>query len=141
MITRTAQRLSMRALVVDDELSLPTAEGRAARALVQELQSRAIEIVEASSAEDGASVLVSDSAIHVILIDWSLGGDKEWDQAKLEEERCGSLLAVARGSIAPPRLVILRLQRRRRRCAAAGARRQGGDVRLAAACRSSRPTA
>ena len=31
-----------------------------------------------------------------------------WDQARLEAERCGSLLAVARGSSREPRLVILR---------------------------------
>jgi leucyl aminopeptidase len=31
-----------------------------------------------------------------------------WDQSRLEAERCGSLLAVARGSSREPRLVILR---------------------------------
>ncbi len=31
-----------------------------------------------------------------------------WDQSRLEAENCGSLLAVARGSVRPPRLVILR---------------------------------
>jgi leucyl aminopeptidase len=31
-----------------------------------------------------------------------------WDQSRLEKERCGSLLAVARGSARPPRLVILK---------------------------------
>ncbi|MEX2172811.1 MAG: leucyl aminopeptidase [Pirellulaceae bacterium] len=31
-----------------------------------------------------------------------------WDQARLEAERCGSLLAVARGSSREPRMVILR---------------------------------
>lgn len=31
-----------------------------------------------------------------------------WDQARLEAERCGSLLAVARGSAREPRLVILK---------------------------------
>jgi leucyl aminopeptidase len=31
-----------------------------------------------------------------------------WDQARLEAERCGSLLAVARGSVCEPRLVILK---------------------------------
>ncbi|GAA4438980.1 leucyl aminopeptidase [Bremerella cremea] len=31
-----------------------------------------------------------------------------WDKAKLTEENCGSLLAVARGSVKDPRLVILR---------------------------------
>lgn len=33
-----------------------------------------------------------------------------WDKARLEKERCGSLLAVARGSDRDPRLVILRYQ-------------------------------
>src|SRR6476469_6887034 len=73
MIERTIKRLSMRALVVDDELTSPTAEGRAARALEHELQSRAVEVVGASSAEDGTSVIVSDSAIHAVLLDWTLG--------------------------------------------------------------------
>jgi leucyl aminopeptidase len=31
-----------------------------------------------------------------------------WDKARLEKERCGSLLAVARGSAKDPRMVILR---------------------------------
>lgn len=31
-----------------------------------------------------------------------------WDEKRLERERCGSMLAVARGSYRPPRLVILR---------------------------------
>jgi arginine decarboxylase len=75
MITRSIKRLSMRALMVDDELPTPTAEGRAARALVEELRARAVEVVEASSADDGTSVVVSDSALHAILVDWTLGDD------------------------------------------------------------------
>jgi leucyl aminopeptidase len=31
-----------------------------------------------------------------------------WDEKRLDRERCGSLLAVARGSARPPRLIILR---------------------------------
>ena len=38
MIQRSTKRMSLRALVVDDELGAASAEGRAARALVQELQ-------------------------------------------------------------------------------------------------------
>src|SRR5262245_49650903 len=76
MITRNVKRLSLRALIVDDELGTHTAEGRAARALVTEMQGRNIEVVEALSAEDGQSVITSDSAIHALLIDWSLGDDK-----------------------------------------------------------------
>src|SRR5690349_2011784 len=77
MINRSIKRLSLRALIVDDELGTPTAEGRAARALVTEMQGRNIEVVEALSAEDGRAVITSDSAIHALLIDWSLGEDKD----------------------------------------------------------------
>ena len=90
MIERSIKRLSMRALVVDDELTSPTAEGRAARALVQELQSRAVEVVEAASAEDGTSVIVSDSAIHAVLVDWTLGDDNGNGKARNGHEHDGA---------------------------------------------------
>jgi arginine decarboxylase len=75
MIERTIKRIRLRALIVDDELTSPTAEGRATRALVAELKGRELEVIESSSAADGMSVIVSDSAIHAILIDWTLDGD------------------------------------------------------------------
>jgi arginine decarboxylase len=81
MIERSIKRQSLRALMIDDELGSPTAEGRAARTLVQELKDRAVEVVEAASAEDGLSVIVSDSAIHTILVDWTLGQDKNHTRA------------------------------------------------------------
>ncbi len=37
-------------------------------------------------------------------------GCEIWDEARLEKEKCGSLLAVAKGSSNPPRLVILNYQ-------------------------------
>ena len=89
MIERTNKRLRLRALVIDDELPEPTAEGRAARALVEELKARGMDVIEAHSAEDGMSVIVSDSALHVILLDWNLAGDKGHAKAK-------SLLAFVR---------------------------------------------
>ena len=75
MIERRIKRIQLRALMVDDELPSPTAEGHAARTLVQELAGRAIDVVEAPSAEDGMSVVMSDSAIHALLVDWSLGSN------------------------------------------------------------------
>lgn len=76
MIERSIKRMSARALVVDDELRDASAEGRAARALVDELKGRQIEVVESTSVEDGMAVVTSDAAIHVILIDWDLRDDK-----------------------------------------------------------------
>jgi arginine decarboxylase len=82
MIQRSIKRLSLRALMVDDDLTSATAEGRAARALVQEMQGRNIEVVEALSPEDGTSVIVSDSAIHAMLMDWTMAGDKGHAKAR-----------------------------------------------------------
>lgn len=82
MIQRSIKRMSFRALIVDDELGNSTTEGRAARALVEEMQGRSIEVVEAVSAEDGMSVVTSDSAIHAVLVDWSLGDDHGHEQSQ-----------------------------------------------------------
>ena len=95
MIQRSIKRLSWRALVVDDELPAMTAEGRATRSLVQELQGRAIEVVEAASAEDGSSVVVSDSAIHAVLVDWTLG-DHNGGPARGDHERARNLIKQVR---------------------------------------------
>ena len=48
----------------------------------EELKDRAIEVVEAASAEDGTSVIASDSAIHAVLIDWTLGKDDDHERAR-----------------------------------------------------------
>src|SRR5204862_2518999 len=77
MIERSTKRIQLRALIVHDDATTATAEGHAARALVQELQGRAINVVEAASVEDGMSVVQSDSVIHVLLLDWTLGSNGE----------------------------------------------------------------
>ena len=82
MIQRSTKRLSMRALFVDDELGTATSEGRAARTLVDELKERGVEVVEAASAEDGHAVILSDSAIHAVLVDWTLNDDKNHAKAR-----------------------------------------------------------
>jgi arginine decarboxylase len=47
------------------------------RALVAELQTRAVQVVEAFSYEDGLATVVSDSGIHCILLNWSQGQTDE----------------------------------------------------------------
>ena len=56
------------------------------------------------------SVLYPESFAERILElrDGSLIDIDVWDEAQLESERCGALLAVARGSVRAPRLVIMR---------------------------------
>lgn len=82
MIERRIKRIHFKALIVDDELGQSTAGGRALRSLIEELAMWEIEVVEAKSAEDGMSVIVSDAALHTILLDWDLGGDDPKSHSK-----------------------------------------------------------
>jgi arginine decarboxylase len=74
MIERTSRPLARRILMVDDELRNPeTAGGRAVRALADELRARGVEVVESLSAEDGRATVMSDSALHCVFVNWTLG--------------------------------------------------------------------
>jgi len=66
--------LARRVLIVDDELAQPTtAGGHAVQGLAEELRARGIEVVAANSCEDGMATVVSDSAIHCVFVNWTLG--------------------------------------------------------------------
>jgi arginine decarboxylase len=82
MLVGKFEPMRMRVLVVDDELRQDSAEGRAARALVDDLRERNLDVVEAISADDGIAVVTSDAAIHVVLMDWTLGDDDARTHAK-----------------------------------------------------------
>jgi arginine decarboxylase len=75
MINSNFEPLRTRVLVVDDELKHDTAEGRAARLLVTDLEQRNLEVIQAISAADGMATVTSDAAIHTILLDWTLDDD------------------------------------------------------------------
>ena len=71
-----------RVLIVDDELTQETAEGRASRALVRDLEIRNLEVIQAGSAADGMAVVTSDAALHAVLLDWTLDDDDPQTHAK-----------------------------------------------------------
>jgi len=80
---RGERLISIKVLIVNDELATQTANGRALRALVQELREGEIVVIEATSAEDGRSVVMSDPSIQGILLDWTLSDDDtSHDKAK-----------------------------------------------------------
>ncbi|MBW3597042.1 MAG: leucyl aminopeptidase, partial [Planctomycetes bacterium] len=64
------------------------------RRLVNEPPSR----IYPASFADEASQMAKECSLEI----------EVWDEKRLQKERCGSLLAVAQGSVQPPRLVILR---------------------------------
>lgn len=75
--------IAMKALIINDELAAQTVTGRALRALVQELRNMDMEVIEATSPEDGSSVILSDPSCQVILLDWTFGDeDTDHTQAK-----------------------------------------------------------
>ncbi len=76
--------ISLKLLIINDELNAQTANGRAVRAIVQELREEDITVIEATSADDGQSVVLSDPSIQGILLDWTLSDDDmEHDKAKV----------------------------------------------------------
>ena len=79
MIERTQRALVRRVLIVDDELAdATTAGGRASARWPRSSRARGIEVVEALSCEDGLATVVSDSAIHCVFVNWTLGtNDRE----------------------------------------------------------------
>jgi arginine/lysine/ornithine decarboxylase len=75
--------ITIKVLIVDDELTLQTATGRAVRALVEALRDDEIVVIEATSADDGKAVVNSDPSVQAILLDWTLSDDdKMHDKAK-----------------------------------------------------------
>ncbi len=86
MIERTTRPLPRRVLMVDDELAQgATAGGRAVRGLASELRARGLEVIEALSCEDGLATVVSDSAIHCVLVNWTLGRNDRESHAQATE--------------------------------------------------------
>ena len=67
-----------RVLCIDDDLATgSTTGGRRIRAIVEALRHLGVEVIESLSIEDGVACFVSDSAIHCVLVDWSLGASKD----------------------------------------------------------------
>jgi arginine decarboxylase len=71
-------RLYPRVLCVDDDLANQSSTaGKRLRAIAAALRDRGIEVLEASSFEDGVASFESDAAVHCLMIDWSLGANDQ----------------------------------------------------------------
>jgi arginine decarboxylase len=91
MIERNNTLIRQRCLLIDDKLNRPdTVGGRAVRLLANALTERDIEVVEAYSFDDGASVLLADAALHCVFVDWTLGDNS----ARTHEEGLELLRAI-----------------------------------------------
>jgi len=77
MIERRSKILRHRVLLVDDDLEMSSAAGRAALLLRTELELNGVDVVCAPGAADGRSLFLSDAGLHGILIDWTLGNNPD----------------------------------------------------------------
>jgi arginine decarboxylase len=83
--------IQRRVLIVDSALAGVGAAARRVRALADELGTRNISVVEAVSAEDGLASVVSDSGIHCLLLNWTLGSNDSHSH-----DQCTGLLRTVR---------------------------------------------
>ena len=75
MIRSMGRRLVRRALVVNNELDANSATARAARALIEDLAAREVDVVTSHAMDDAAAIVASDASLQVIILDWDLDGD------------------------------------------------------------------
>ena len=86
MIERTNPLIRKRVLLIDDKLADPhTAGGRAVRGLADEFRARAIDVVEATTIEDGEAVVIGDASISCVFLDWTIGADDQSEHAAAEQ--------------------------------------------------------
>ncbi len=76
--------ISLKVLIIDNELHSPTANGRAVQALISELKKNEVEVIESTSAMDGSSNFLTDSSIQCVIMDWDLAeeGNDNHDREK-----------------------------------------------------------
>ncbi|WP_130618016.1 Orn/Lys/Arg decarboxylase N-terminal domain-containing protein [Dyella amyloliquefaciens] len=72
MLERRNLRQKFRVLMVHSHIGTESAGGRACRTLANEFGDRNIETVTAANVDDGRSLIMADTALHAMLIDWSL---------------------------------------------------------------------
>ena len=79
MLERRNLRQKFRVLLVHSHIGTESAGGRACRTLANEFADRNIETVTATNVDDGRSMVMADTALHAILLDWSLPGSDGGD--------------------------------------------------------------
>ena len=75
MLERTTRPVARRVLIVDDELAQPTTRGRSRRPGVGGGAARAASTSSQPPPANGVATVVSDSAIHCVFVNWTLGSN------------------------------------------------------------------
>ena len=81
----------MKVLVVDDELNVSTARGRALHDIISILNANEVDVIQSTSTEDAASIIRSDPSVECVLVSWWLKGDDAKEHSHIRD-----LLAIIR---------------------------------------------
>ncbi|MDR2137890.1 MAG: hypothetical protein LBO68_06335, partial [Synergistaceae bacterium] len=68
----SGSQLGLKILFICRNLTVSTAVGRAARALIDDLKRESLSVIEAESAQDAMATVRSDTAIQCVVLDWNL---------------------------------------------------------------------
>ncbi|QEY73497.1 Orn/Lys/Arg decarboxylase N-terminal domain-containing protein [Pseudomonas denitrificans (nom. rej.)] len=107
----TKNTLDVVVLMVHEGLEQPTSAGRAARALVQDLQRRGVTVLLAASANDACAVIESNPALQCLLLNWELPGGalSVLQTLRQRHAQLPAFLMASRGDAASIDLQALRL--------------------------------
>ena len=74
-------RMTMRAIIIDDEFDDHTAAGRSLRALAAALGASGVELTVSATAADGAASVSADASLQCAIIDWDIGTGDDKEEA------------------------------------------------------------
>lgn len=77
----STDKMTMRAIIIDDKYDDHTAAGRALRALAKILESSSVELTLSATASDGAASVSSDASLQCAIIDWDIGTGDDKNEA------------------------------------------------------------
>ncbi|WP_447746188.1 Orn/Lys/Arg family decarboxylase [Pseudomonas nicosulfuronedens] len=106
----TKNTLDVVVLMVHEGLELATSAGRAARALVEDLERRRVTVLLAATAEDACAVIDSNPALQCVLLNWELPGGSlpVLDTLRRRHAQLPAFLLASRGNAASIDLQALR---------------------------------
>lgn len=106
----TKNTLDVVVLMVHEALEQPSSAGRAARALVQDLERRGVTVLLAATADDACAVIDSNPALQCVLLNWELpdGAQPVLDRLRQRHAQLPVFLMASRGNAASIDLKALR---------------------------------
>ncbi|MCL5432906.1 MAG: arginine decarboxylase [Patescibacteria group bacterium] len=72
METRTVRPLTFKVLITSGEVEKTNSVGRAVDNIAKELMERNIEVIKATSSDDATAIIVSDSSLDAVMIEWEM---------------------------------------------------------------------